>query len=146
MFCLSSAVDGVANAVMTELAPPGPRRVGGVLSSLAAKSSNCFTRYSWGWLDRFGLAGIVLLPAAPWQLAQARIPRAESPLAYSCSPLAASGLATATSAAYAIETAEDASSTLLTTAILESIRFMKTSTIGTRSGALNTTIINATFA
>src|SRR5690606_14764068 len=133
MFCLSSAVDGVANAVMTELAPPGPRRVGGVLSSLAAKSSNCFTRYSWGWLDRFGLAGIVLLPAAPWQLAQARIPRAASPFAYSCSPLAASGFATATSAAYARDTREDPSSKPLATTILESTRFMKTSTIAIRS-------------
>src|SRR3546814_8162568 len=94
MFCRSSAVSAEAKGVMTEGAPSGPPRAGLDFSSLGAKSTNCLTRYSCGWLARLGLAGIVLLPAAPWQLAQDKMPRDISPLVYSCSPLAASGLAT----------------------------------------------------
>src|SRR5690606_7664165 len=110
-----------------EGAPLGPLR-SGASSPLGLKSCSCLTRYSYGWAARFGLTGMMLLPASPWQLAQAMTPRDVSPFTYSCSPAAASGLALA-SAAWLTEIAQVPINTPLATSILESIRFMKTSMI-----------------
>src|SRR5690606_23747036 len=94
---MSSSVRGAAMGAMTEGAPAGPLRVG-PCSPVGLKSTSCLTRYSYGWPARLGFIGIMLLPASPWQLAQAITPRAASPLTYSCSPLAASGFAAASAA------------------------------------------------
>ncbi|CFP60821.1 Uncharacterised protein [Bordetella pertussis] len=64
-FCMSCAVRGWAMAVMGVGLPPGPMRSGSFSPSLTLNSVSCLTRYSCGWAARFGLAGMVLLPAAP---------------------------------------------------------------------------------
>src|SRR5256886_12599161 len=42
----------------------------GLLSAAGWKLASCFCRYSGTWLASFGLAGVGLLPSAPWQGAQ----------------------------------------------------------------------------
>src|SRR5690606_22488187 len=115
-----------------------PLRRGG-WSPLGLKSCSCLTRYSYGCAAIFGLMGIILLPASPWQLAQEMTPRDMSPFTYSCSPAAISGRALA-SAAWLTEIAQVPNKTLLATSILESVRFMKTSMIANSTGTSGATI------
>src|SRR5438046_9478097 len=56
-----------------------------LFSAAGLKLASCFCRYSGTWLASFGLAGVGLLPSAPWQAAQTLLamlwPLAESALA-----------------------------------------------------------------
>src|SRR5256884_3585962 len=56
-----------------------------LFSAAGLKLASCFCRYSGTWLASFGLAGVGLLPSAPWQAAQTLLamlwPLAESAFA-----------------------------------------------------------------